>query len=232
MPSHGAVPVFGRAPPSARVAWRPQGACPFLDPAISNEALKLCTCLSNQHQDYDMDVYFSTFIYIYIYLLYNMNIIHTYIPITIKGLDNQVDIPDWSELGGPFRFRNMFRLVLSTPLHSMWRRWNHHPKELRVRSDQWYPVIIWKQPSSVSNLQISQGLLQEPHLMSQPTRQSSRFRMKRGKRRDRPFLGSTKPRAAMCLGEMVMSSGFRWGWYGWIMGGWGWVWWNNYPLVI
>ena len=58
-------------------------------------------------------------------------------------------------------------------------------------------------------LQISQGLLQEPHLMSQPTRQSSRFRMKRGKRRDRPFLGSTKPRAAMCLGEMVMSSGFR-----------------------
>jgi hypothetical protein len=63
-----------------------------LDLAISNEALKLCTCLSNQHQDYDMDVYFSTFIYIY--LLYNMNIIHTYIPITIKGLDNQVDIPD------------------------------------------------------------------------------------------------------------------------------------------
>ena len=84
MPSHGAVPVFGRAPPTAQVAWRPQGACPFLDLAISNEALKLCTCLSNQHQDYDMDVYFK---YIYIYLLYNMNII----PITIKGLD-QVEI--------------------------------------------------------------------------------------------------------------------------------------------
>lgn len=35
---------------------------------------------------------------------------------------------------------------------------------------------------------------------------SSLFRMKRGKRSDRPFLLSTRPFAAICFGEMVMSS--------------------------